>query len=82
MLPRCPDIENLGIRPGYACMYDMTSDDMPLVDEIPGAEGLFVIAGSSGHGFKLGPAMGEAAAKWALGDRSNLLEPFSLARFG
>jgi glycine/D-amino acid oxidase-like deaminating enzyme len=82
MASRCPDIADLGIRPGYACMYDMSPDDMPVIDQIPGAEGLFVAAGSSGHGFKLGPAVGESLAKWALGDRSELLAPFSLARFG
>ena len=53
-----------------------------VIDEVPGAEGLFFAAGSSGHGFKLGPAVGENLAKWALGDRSELLVPFSLARFG
>lgn len=82
MTPRCPEIAELGIRPGYACMYDMSPDDLPVIDEVPGAEGLFFAAGSSGHGFKLGPAVGENLAKWALGDRSELLVPFSLARFG
>jgi glycine/D-amino acid oxidase-like deaminating enzyme len=82
MTPRCPDLAGLGIRPGYACMYDMSPDDLPVIDQVPGAEGLFFAAGSSGHGFKLGPAVGESLAKWALGERSDLLAPFSLARFG
>ncbi len=82
MTPRCPDLAELGIRPGYACMYDMSPDDLPVIDQVPGAEGLFFAAGSSGHGFKLGPAVGESLAKWALGERSDLLAPFSLARFG
>ncbi len=82
MTPRCPDLAELGIRPGYACMYDMSPDDLPVIDEMPGAEGLVFAAGSSGHGFKLGPAVGECLAKWALGERSELLAPFSLARFG
>jgi sarcosine oxidase subunit beta len=81
MAPRCPEVAELGIRPGYACMYDMSPDDMPVIDQVPGAEGLFFAAGSSGHGFKLGPAVGECLAKWALGDRSDLLSPFSLSRF-
>ena len=82
MTPRCPELADLGIRPGYACMYDMSPDDLPVIDQVPGAEGLFLAAGSSGHGFKLGPAVGESLAKWALGERSDLLAPFSLARFG
>ncbi|WP_095090609.1 NAD(P)/FAD-dependent oxidoreductase [Mesorhizobium sophorae] len=81
LMPRSPEIAELGIRPGYACQYDMSADHLPVVDEIPGANGLFVIAGSSGHGFKIGPAMGEAVAKWALGERQELMETFSMARF-
>ncbi|ATU95368.1 NAD(P)/FAD-dependent oxidoreductase [Phyllobacterium zundukense] len=81
IMTRSPEIAELGIRPGYACQYDMSEDHLPVVDEIPGAKGLFVIAGSSGHGFKLGPAMGESVAKWALGERQELLEAFALARF-
>lgn len=82
MVPRCPQLAELGIRPGYACMYDMSPDDLPIVDELPGAEGLFIVAGSSGHGFKLGPAVGEEAVRLATTGASELLAPFSLARFG
>lgn len=82
MLARCPDIAELGLRPGYACMYDMSPDDVPVIDEVPGISGLFFAAGSSGHGFKLGPAVGEALAAWATCERPVVLAPFSLARFG
>ena len=81
MLPRVPRIGELGIRPGYACLYDMSPDDLPVIDQIPGTEGLFVVAGSSGHGFKLGPAVGEELARLATSGRSDLLSPFSLSRF-
>ncbi|MFD2053291.1 NAD(P)/FAD-dependent oxidoreductase [Mesorhizobium calcicola] len=81
IMSRSPEIAELGIRPGYACQYDMSPDHLPIVDEIPGAKGTFVITGSSGHGFKLGPAMGEVVAQWALGQRQELLRKFSLHRF-
>jgi sarcosine oxidase subunit beta len=81
MLPRAPRVAELGIRPGYACLYDMSSDGLPVVDRIPGIEGLFVIAGSSGHGFKLGPAVGEEMARLVTTGHSDLLAPCSLARF-
>ena len=81
MLPRVPRIGELGIRPGYACLYDMSPDDLPVIDQVPGVEGLFVVAGSSGHGFKLGPAVGEEVARLVTTGRSDLLAPFSLARF-
>lgn len=82
MLPRAPRVGELGIRPGYACLYDMSPDDLPVIDRIPGTVGLFVVAGSSGHGFKLGPAVGEEVARLVTTGHSDLLAPFSLARFG
>jgi sarcosine oxidase subunit beta len=82
MAPRAPAVAELGIRPGYACMYDMSPDDLPIVDQVPGVDGIIFVAGSSGHGFKLGPAVGEEAARLATVGSSELLAPFSLARFG
>ena len=61
--------------------YDMSPDDNPIIDAVPGIEGLYVICGSSGHGFKMGPAVGEAAADWVMGHRPALLDAFRLARF-
>ena len=81
MIPRCPELGNLGIRPGYACMYDMSPDDLPIIDELNIAQGLYIIAGSSGHGFKLGPAVGEEVVRLATTGVSKLLAPFSLSRF-
>ncbi len=82
MAPRAPAVAELGIRPGYACMYDMSPDDLPIADQVPGIDGITFVAGSSGHGFKLGPAVGEEAARLATTGRSELLAPFSLDRFG
>jgi sarcosine oxidase subunit beta len=81
MVPRAPAVAELGIRPGYACMYDMSPDDMPIIDAVPGVDGVLFVAGSSGHGFKLGPAVGEEAAALTMTGNSKLLAPFSLARF-
>jgi sarcosine oxidase subunit beta len=61
-------------------MYDMSPDDLPIVDQVPGVDGITFVAGSSGHGFKLGPAVGEEAARLATTGHSELLAPFSLAR--
>jgi sarcosine oxidase, subunit beta len=80
--PRMPAIETLGIRKGYAGLYDMSPDDNPIIDRLPGIEGAYVICGSSGHGFKLGPAVGEEVARLITSGKSELLAPFSLGRFG
>jgi sarcosine oxidase, subunit beta len=79
--PRIPEIEQLGIRKGYAGLYDMSPDDNPIIDRVPGIDGAFVVCGSSGHGFKLGPAVGEEVARLVTTGRSDLLTPFQLDRF-
>ena len=82
MLPRVPEIGRFGLRPGYACLYDMSPDDLPVIDQIPGVENLYCVAGSSGHGLKVGPAVGEEVARLITGTDSELLAPFTLSRFG
>lgn len=79
---RVPAMMELGIRPGYAGLYDMSPDDLPVIGFMPGVEGLIVSAGSSGHGFKTGPAVGEAVGKLALHGAQSILAPFSPLRFG
>jgi sarcosine oxidase subunit beta len=72
---------NLGVRRGYAGLYDMSPDDLPVIGPVPGIDNLYVISGSSGHGFKLGPAVGEAVAQLIETGQSSLLAPFSPERF-
>lgn len=81
LLPRFPRLAELGVRPGYAGLYDMSPDDNPIIGPVPGIEGLFVICGSSGHGFKLGAGVGEEVARLVTEGRSELLEPFRPDRF-
>lgn len=78
---RIPAMLGLGIRPGYAGLYDMSPDDMPVIGRMPGVEGLVVSAGSSGHGFKTGPAVGEAIARLVTEGDQPILKPFSPTRF-
>jgi sarcosine oxidase subunit beta len=78
--PRIPSLAGLGIRPGYAAAYDMSPDGFPIVDAVPGMAGLFVTAGTSGHGFKLAPGLGALAADLVQGRRSHLLRPLRFDR--
>jgi sarcosine oxidase subunit beta len=81
MLPRVPGLADLPFGRGWACIYDMSPDDNPLIGPVGGVEGLVVVAGSSGHGFKLGPAVGREVARLVTTGESPLLEPFSPNRF-
>ena len=78
--PRIPALARLGVRPGYAAPYDMSPDGFPIVDGVPGVAGLFVVAGTSGHGFKLAPGLGAITAELVQGRRSPLLEPLRFDR--
>lgn len=62
--------------------YDVTPDHQPLLGRVGGADGLWLAAGFSGHGFMLAPAVGRRiAAAVAGGTPDRALEELSLARF-
>jgi glycine/D-amino acid oxidase-like deaminating enzyme len=76
-IPRLKDAESTG---GWASLYDVSPDWMPVIGEI--APGVFVDAGTSGHGFKLGPALGaDVAALLVGGDFDPGIRDFSQERF-
>ncbi|MDQ6720095.1 MAG: FAD-binding oxidoreductase, partial [Candidatus Dormibacteraeota bacterium] len=56
-IPRLKEAVSTG---GWASLYDVSPDWMPVIGEV--APGVFVDAGTSGHGFKLGPALGADVA--------------------
>ena len=63
-------------------VIDLTPDGLPALDAVPGARGLYVAAGFSGHGFGIGPATGHAMAALITGRASGVdLSPFALRRF-
>ncbi|WP_442804149.1 N-methyl-L-tryptophan oxidase [Streptomyces luteogriseus] len=47
-------------------MEGYTESSRPLIGPLPGAENIVLLAGFSGHGFKLSPAFGDIAADLAL----------------
>jgi sarcosine oxidase subunit beta len=50
-------------RGSWSAIYDVTPDWHPAVGPVPGTERVFVVAGFSGHGFKLAPAVGLSIAE-------------------
>ncbi len=83
LVHRYPAMLNSEVAGGYASGYAVTPDWHPVIDEAPAGSGFFVCAGFSGHGFKLGPAVGRMVADMVLGVATPGLERniFRLARY-
>jgi glycine/D-amino acid oxidase-like deaminating enzyme len=64
-------------------LYDITPDWHPLLGRVPGVDGLLLVTGGSGHGFKLAPAFAELVAADACGERIDYADVvmFALDRF-
>jgi glycine/D-amino acid oxidase-like deaminating enzyme len=77
---RLPGLQRATSRGGWASLYDVSPDWQPVIGEI--APGVFVDAGTSGHGFKLAPALGHHIADLVTGaDVDRGLAQFEPARF-
>src|SRR6266566_8393880 len=69
-------------RGGWAGIYDDTPDFHPILDMLPGYDGLFCAAGFSGHGFKLSPIVGQWMAQLILtGTKPDDMQHFTYDRF-
>lgn len=58
-----PNVNILRYWPGY---YEVTPDHHPILGPIDGVEGLYLATGFSGHGFMMGPVVGEVMSDWIL----------------
>lgn len=80
VVKRVPGLQQATSRGGWASLYDVSPDWQPVIGEI--APGVFVDAGTSGHGFKLAPALGRHVADVVTGaDVDPGLGQFDPARF-
>ena len=76
-----PDFAEARVRRIWAGLLDLTPDALPVIDRVPGIDGLIVAAGFSGHGFGIGPATGEMICDLALDRQSPLArEAFAFGR--
>ncbi len=83
LVRRYPAMELSESTGGYASLYAITPDWHPIVDEVPAGSGFYLCAGFSGHGFKLGPAVGLMVAALITGDDEPEFDPqlFRLSRY-
>jgi sarcosine oxidase len=59
---RIPLLANAPVTETRVCQYENTSNGDFLIDRHPAFENVWLAGGGSGHGFKHGPAVGEAVA--------------------
>jgi sarcosine oxidase subunit beta len=77
---RYPPAADAPVERAWAGLYDMTPDAHPIIG--PVRDGVYAVAGFSGHGFMQSPAVGRAVAEEVLGlDPSFDLTPYRLERF-
>ncbi len=79
---RIPKMERALSQGGWSGIYDMTPDEKMILDRLP-YDGLYVTAGHSGTGFKMGPAVGLLLSEWICDGRVSTMDvsPFRLSRF-
>lgn len=80
---RVPALADVGIASGWAGLYEMTPDHNALVGEARGVSRFLYATGFSGHGFLMGPAIGEVLRDLVLG-RTPVVDVSGLSvdRFG
>jgi sarcosine oxidase len=77
---RFPALRDAPLVGAEVCQYEATPDSHFIIDRHPYDHRVWIVGGGSGHGFKMGPIVGEMAAAAVLGQA--LPDPaFSLARF-
>ena len=78
---RMPHAAGSRLIEAYASLYDVTPDWYPFVGPRDGLTGYYDASGGSGHGFKIGPAIGRELAAWIVdGHTSDDFAQFSFDR--
>lgn len=79
---RFPPFQGAALIDAYASLYDVTPDWYPVVGPRTGVDGYVDAWGGSGHGFKLGPAIGRRLASWIVtGDTEDSFRRLGHDRF-
>ncbi|HXI94402.1 MAG TPA: N-methyl-L-tryptophan oxidase [Blastocatellia bacterium] len=76
-----PGLADARVREARVCIYNNTPDDDFIIDWHPQLDGVLVVTGFSGHGFKFGPTIGRIASELLMtGKTSFEIGRFELAR--
>jgi glycine/D-amino acid oxidase-like deaminating enzyme len=67
---RFPGLAGAPLLETRVCQYANTADGHLLIDRSPADSNTWLVGGGSGHGFKLGPVLGEFVARLVLGDHT------------
>ena len=82
-IQRVPALAEARLMRAWAGLYEMTPDQTGIIGAVPGADGLYVIAGFSGHGFMHGPIAGQLMAELIAHGAARTLDiaPLAFDRF-
>ncbi|MBL8549709.1 MAG: FAD-dependent oxidoreductase [Hyphomonadaceae bacterium] len=76
---RFPGLAGMPLVESRVCQYENSSNGDFLMDRHPTLEGVWLLGGGSGHGFKHGPEVGRMMAELVMGRQSAIEPRFSLA---
>ncbi len=78
---RFPALARAPFVSGEVCQYEASPDSHFVVDQYPGTSNVWIAGGGSGHGYKMGPALGELLASAVLGRKTLDVPDWRIARF-
>jgi sarcosine oxidase subunit beta len=77
-----PPMRRVRVIRQWSGSYDMTPDSQPILGRVPQLEGFYMAAGYSGHGFMMGPIIGELIADLMVGKEPSIdISMLDLGRF-
>jgi glycine/D-amino acid oxidase-like deaminating enzyme len=78
---RFPAMKDAPLVESRVCQYENSLDNHFIIDRHPRHQGVWLVGGGSGHGFKHGPALGEMVAAMVT-ENQDPDRGFGLGRFG
>lgn len=80
LVNRFPKLKSSDVLKHHVCVYENSTDGDFIIDRLPQMNNTLVLAGSSGHGFKMGPAIGQLVTQH-ITTKNTLPKGFALTRF-